>query len=1566
VTDGDVTINGVAATHRGGGVWRINATKSTAQSVTYDTLTAIDNTRGITSVDMNNQNAAVEWIYPDAVVMNLWPSKDYVNVGDTVNIYADLIYEDTETTVNNGDLTLNGLTGGFTEDTDPSSRTITVGTWPRGVAFDTENGNVYITNCANNTVSVIRVGTDSTLATIPVGNYPWDVEVDTTHDKAYVINRGDNTTSVIDTSTYAVIATIPVGSEPMDVALNPANGLIYVVAEVSEVVNIIDPDTDTVTATIPVGWFPEGITFDTVNNRFYVSNFLGRTVDVIDGATNTVIDTLTAGDGCIGIGIDKLQQKLYVANSHNGTVTIIDLSTNTIIDDVAIGGAPCNIVVDEDNGKVYVTNYLDGVYVIDTTTDAVIYTLSVGAGPFGIARNPDTGAICVTSYDSDYITFLYTSWLFTDSYDVVTTVTYDTLTLSDNARGVDTVDMNGKSATVTWEQVKVVSVTTSDEIVCVGTSVDVNFTLVYASDDTPVTDGNVYIEGINAVNQGNGVWKASITKNTNQTITFDSVAVNNNARGITSVDANNQSANVTWRAPYTIVSTLYSSRSTINTNSTVCLYFTLAYEDTDVPIIDGTVTLNGLTATYGYKTDTITVGSHPTDVAVDSANGKAYVVNNAGNTVSVVNLTDGTLLSTITVGISPFCAEIDTASGKVYVTNFGENTVSVIDTATDTVIANVIVGANPYGLAIDTTNSEVYVAISGEDTVAVISIVTDTVANTFSVGDYPSMIAIDTNVGFVYITNYLDDTVSTTFTGMYFVLDTIAAGDGPIGITADPTNSLAYTAHFLDGSISTIDLLWSTNNVMLSSLGGVYDLAYDDEIGVLYATDNTGDSLLVVDVSTGTILSTVPVGDQPYCVTLDKNTGVVYVANMGDDTITVLTPTWSTTDTKATPQTITYDTITISDNSRNTTVAHMNGANVSVTWDRVKLQQIAASQTNVEPNTQVNIDATLVYASDNAPVIDGNVTIEGTNATHRGAGVWRISKTYNTDTTVTFDTVTVSGNTRNITIIDLNNKSVFVRWETPPEPVPPVNNTTPITPANNTYTVNQMTASTRYLDVGGEAIVKVHVSDNDGDAEGCTVHLGELSSETNGEGWATFTVTSDTPIEQIFDVTSLTGIDGNYTITAEPVTITWDTVEITITILHDCYNIGEAPEVTYTAVYASDGAAFTGDITFDTPSGIGLNTACVKTLTDSERGITTYTCNEVTYVNDCIEVTASGSSKVSASLSEPITIWFKAQRAHSGEAFSASSGSLNANGLNLQWSDANNRWEASTTYGVSTVKTFRVASASDTEHGITALIRGGGVTVEWTDGSTIPTVETLNGTETTNTTTTKTTPRLTLTLSADEKTMSVTASGSLSANEGALGGWSLLMEYRTTGSFIWNTLTTVTTGAEGGYSYTWNIAEEGAYEVRVTSSESEAYAEASKHASISVEPTEVDYILVTSNSTLSLVDVAGSEFSFTVTGESGTWGHAEIKVYKSTAASIGLVKVFIDNVEVSYNYIEYDGYWLIVVDYTHSQHTVDVVVEKPGVDYTPYYALGTLLALFLLLLILWRRKKEEKLGVVKS
>jgi len=185
------------------------------------------------------------------------------------------------------------------------------------------------------------------------------------------------------------------------------------------------------------------------------------------------------------------------------------------------------------------------------------------------------------------------------------------------------------------------------------------------------------------------------------------------------------------------------------------------------------------------------------------ADAYAYITNYADNTVSVVDISDNTIVATINVGNGPSGVAITSDGNFVYITNNSDNTVSVISTEhNDTLTQPISIGNSPLGVAVDLSGDYVYVANYLDGTVSVIS--DSTVTDTIAVGNGPYGVAIDPDGDYVYVTNNTDGTVSVINTADYDDIETITVGGGPIGVAVNNSNDYIYVANNTDATVSVI------------------------------------------------------------------------------------------------------------------------------------------------------------------------------------------------------------------------------------------------------------------------------------------------------------------------------------------------------------------------------------------------------------------------------------------------------------------------------------------------------------------------------------------------------------------------------------------------------------------------------------------------------------------------------------------------------------------------------------------------------------------------------------------
>ena len=107
--------------------------------------------------------------------------------------------------------------------------------------------------------------------------------------------------------------------------------------------------------------------------------------------------------------------------------------------------------------------------------------------------------------------------------------------------------------------------------------------------------------------------------------------------------------------------------------------------------------------------------------------------------------------------------------------------------------------------------------------------------------------------------------------------------------------------------------------------------------------------------------------------------------------------------------------------------------------------------------------------------------------------------------------------------------------------------------------------------------------------------------------------------------------------------------------------------------------------------------------------------------------------------------------------------------------------------------------------------------------------------------------------------------------------------------------------------------------------------------------------------------------SFSVTGASGTTGYVNLYVPKSLITDVSDLKVYLDQTQLTYTYLDSGDSWLVLFNYEHSTHAVkvDFAGKAAGADnlWGGFLPLGlavvAVVVVAIALVLLVRRKKSK-------
>jgi len=269
-----------------------------------------------------------------------------------------------------------------------------------------------------------------------------------------------------------------------------------------------------------------------------------------------------------------------------------------------------------------------------------------------------------------------------------------------------------------------------------------------------------------------------------------------------------------------------------------------------------------------------------------------YVVNVAGDDVSVIDRSSAGVVTTIPVGPQPNGIAVTPDGGRAYVSNFRADTVSVIDTRANRVVADIPVGHQPVGIAVSPDGALAYVANRGGGSVSVIDTAANAVVATIEDGVGPGSngIALTPDGAFAYVNNAFSKepgTVSVVDTAANAVVGTVELYRNPKRVAISPDGRTAYVANFRSWNVSVIDTRTNTFTTGLRVSGRTVGVAVHPNGAYAYVTNLAG-TVEVIETAGNTLTEPIAVGREPYAIAIAPRGGEAYVANLGDDTVSVV------------------------------------------------------------------------------------------------------------------------------------------------------------------------------------------------------------------------------------------------------------------------------------------------------------------------------------------------------------------------------------------------------------------------------------------------------------------------------------------------------------------------------------------------------------------------------------------------------------------------------------------------------------------------------------------------------
>ncbi len=264
---------------------------------------------------------------------------------------------------------------------------------------------------------------------------------------------------------------------------------------------------------------------------------------------------------------------------------------------------------------------------------------------------------------------------------------------------------------------------------------------------------------------------------------------------------------------------------------------------------------------------------------------EAFVTDQQGNQVAVLDPATGARLATLAVPGSPAGIAMSADGRRAYVTSPDDPALTVIDTAARKILRRIKLAGGPLGVAVG-AHGPVFVANWYASEVVAVDPVSGAVLAHIPTGESPSGLVVTPDGKTLLVANRMGNSVSLVDTASYAPKALIKICAHPFGITVDPQSRFAYAACVESDAVAVIDLAAKRQTAQIKVGRRPYVVALSGATG--YVTNELAGTVTSFDLATNTPRVTVHVGENPEGIQASADGKHLYVVNWDDNTMAVL------------------------------------------------------------------------------------------------------------------------------------------------------------------------------------------------------------------------------------------------------------------------------------------------------------------------------------------------------------------------------------------------------------------------------------------------------------------------------------------------------------------------------------------------------------------------------------------------------------------------------------------------------------------------------------------------------
>jgi DNA-binding beta-propeller fold protein YncE len=225
-------------------------------------------------------------------------------------------------------------------------------------------------------------------------------------------------------------------------------------------------------------------------------------------------------------------------------------------------------------------------------------------------------------------------------------------------------------------------------------------------------------------------------------------------------------------------------------------------------------------------------------------------------------------------------ASLDSGRGVLFIAHLGASEVIEVDVHSNTVVRTIPNLAQVHGVLVAPDLHRVFATATGDNQMVVLAEDTGAVLNRAPTGQYPDGLAYDPKRGAVWTTNETGGSETVIDAGTAAVRGSVDMGGEAGNVAYDSATDRMLVAVQGRGDLAVINpaTVAVEGRIGLPGCDHPHGLALDPAAGAAFVACDGNASLLSVDIASGRVTSSNPVGEGPDVVAFDPGAHRLYVA----------------------------------------------------------------------------------------------------------------------------------------------------------------------------------------------------------------------------------------------------------------------------------------------------------------------------------------------------------------------------------------------------------------------------------------------------------------------------------------------------------------------------------------------------------------------------------------------------------------------------------------------------------------------------------------------------------------